>query len=113
MSTRLSIGESSTIIFNQTLPLPLIINFNGILLSVNEAEASSVFSLSAISTSTLWLSFSSGFSLFSVADKFFRPSTGFVGRLLGGVSIGLLEAIAAVVEGNSDVAKAVDVSLVF
>ena len=99
--------------FNQTSPLTLVVNFNGILLSVDEAEASSVFSLPAISTSTLWLSFSSGSSLFTVADKFFRSPTYFVERLLGGFSIGILEPIAEVVEDNSDVVKAVDVSLIF
>ena len=68
-----------------------MVNFNGILLSVDEA----------------------GSSLFTVADKFFRSPTDFVERLLGGFSIGILEPIAEVVEDNSDVVKAVDVSLIF
>ena len=72
-----------------------MVNFNGILLSVNEVETSLVFS------------FSSGSSLFTVADKFFSSPSGFVERLLG-----VLEPIAEVVEDNSDVVKAVDVSLI-
>ena len=113
MSTKLSTGESSTIILNQASSLTLMVNFNGILLSVDEAEASSVFFLPAIPTSTGWLSFSSGSSLFTVADKLFRSPTDFVERLLGDFSIGILEPIAEVVEDNSDVVKAVDVSLIF
>ena len=96
MSTKLSTGESSTIILNQTSPLTLMVNFNGILLSVNEVEASLVFS------------FSSGSSLFTVVGRFFKSTAGFVERLLG-----VLEPIAEVVEDNSDVVKAVDVSLIF
>ena len=68
-----------------------MVNFNGILLSVDEA----------------------GSPLFTVADKFFRSPTDFVERLLGGFSIGILEPIAEVVEDNSAVVKAVDVSLIF
>ena len=78
-----------------------MVNFNGILLSVNEVEASLVFS------------FSSGSSLFTVGDKFFSSPSGFVERLLGDFSIDVLEPIAEVVEDNSDVVKVVDVSLIF
>jgi hypothetical protein len=68
-----------------------MVNFNGILLSVDEA----------------------GSSLFTVADKFFRSPADFLERLLGDFSIGILELIAEVVGDNSDVVKAGDVSSIF